>query len=103
VRLDQFYPVAERIVHMPPVAARQQLGVRRRRGFPLPGRQCLRVAPDIIFAGGTLSVAALRRLNRTVRRRSSPVPSRALKSWIVIAVFALNIVGRGRRVEASAD
>jgi len=34
---------------------------------------------------------------------SSPVPSRALKSWIVIAVFAPNIVGRGRMVEASAD
>jgi len=31
------------------------------------------------------------------------VPSRALKSWIVIAVFAPDIVGRGRMVEASAD
>jgi hypothetical protein len=37
-----------------------------------------------------------------VRRRSSPVPSGALKSWIVRAVFAPNILGRGRIVQASA-
>ncbi len=35
-----------------------------------------------------------------MRRRSFPVPSRALKLWIVIAVFAPNIVGRGRMLAA---